>query len=96
MIYSPEMRRHSNFTRRKFLGAVAAPILRAAQSPQGLKLFVLWDMEGTSGIFTREQAWYWENGVRPEVAAEARGIFTSNVNALSAAALERGTTELIV
>ena len=96
MIYSPEMRRHSNPTRRKFLGAVTAPILRASQSPQGLKLFVLWDMEGTSGIFTREQAWYWENGVRPEVAAEARGIFTSNVNALSAAALERGTTELIV
>jgi hypothetical protein len=43
-------------------------------------------MEGTSGIFTREQAWYWEEGVREQVALEARGIFTSNVNALSAAA----------
>ena len=53
-------------------------------------------MEGTSGVFTREQAWYWENGVRLEIAEEARRIFTSNVNALSAAALERGATELIV
>lgn len=53
-------------------------------------------MEGTSGVFTREQAWYWENGVREQVAQEARRIFTSNVNALSAAAVERGVTELIV
>ena len=82
-------------SRREFLGAAAAPLLSAAQA-QGLKLFALWDMEGTSGVFTREQAWYWENGVRPEVAEAARGIFTSNVNKLSAAALERGVTELIV
>ena len=82
-------------SRREFLGAAAAPLLNAAQA-QGLKLFALWDMEGTSGVFTREQAWYWENGVRPEVAEAARGIFTSNVNKLSAAALERGATELIV
>lgn len=73
-----------------------APAACAAPSSQGLKIFVLWDMEGTSGIFTREQAWYWENGVREQVALEARRIFTSNVNALSAAALERGATELIV
>ncbi len=95
MIYSPGMAQDSS--RRTFLGWVAAPIaLSAAQSQQGLKIFVLWDMEGTSGIFTREQAWYWENGVREQVAQEARGIFTSNVNALSAAALEHGATELIV
>jgi len=34
--------------------------------------------------------------VRPEVAQEARHIFTSNVNVLSAAALEHGVAELIV
>jgi D-amino peptidase len=98
MIYSPGMAEDSTrTTRRKFIAAaLGAPALSAAQSQQGLKLFVLWDMEGTSGVFTREQAWYWENGVREEVALAARGIFTSNVNALSAAALERGATELIV
>jgi D-amino peptidase len=90
MIYSPGM----GATRRTFLGSLGAAC--AAQSPPGLKLFVLWDMEGTSGVFTREQAWYWESGVREEVAREARAIFTSNVNVLSAAALERGVTELIV
>jgi hypothetical protein len=61
-------------TRREFLGAAAAPLLTAAQSRQDLKLFVLWDMEGTSGVFTREQAWYWENRVRPEIAEAARRI----------------------
>ena len=63
MIYSPGMMA----TRREFLASLAA------QAQPGLKIFVLWDMEGTSGIFTREQAWYWENGVREEVAREARG-----------------------
>jgi D-amino peptidase len=68
----------------------------AAQTPPSLKIYVLWDMDGTSGIFTREQAWYWETGVREQVALEARGILTSNVNAVSAASLGRGATELIV
>ncbi len=93
MIYFADMKLN---TRRQFLGAATAPLLSAAQSQQGLKLFVLWDMEGTSGVFTREQAWYWENGVRPEIAEEARRLFTSNVNALSTASLEHGATELIV
>jgi D-amino peptidase len=61
-----------------------------------MKFFVHWDMEGASGIFTREQAWYWETGVREVVAMEARKLFTEDVNAASAAALEAGATELIV
>jgi D-amino peptidase len=61
-----------------------------------MKVFIHWDMEGASGIFTREQAWYWENGVRPEVADGARRLFTADVNALSGAALEAGAAELIV
>src|SRR5262249_34233792 len=111
MIYFPVMAKLSTpgeLTRRKFLRSASAKIAaalalpgaiaaaHAAQRQAGLKLYVLWDMEGTSGIFTREQAWYWENGVREQVAMEVRGLFTSNVNALSAAALERGATELIV
>ena len=53
-------------------------------------------MEGASGIFTREQAWYWEEGVRDNVAAEARKLFTADVNAVSTAALAAGASELIV
>ena len=52
----------------------------AAQDRRGLKIFMLCDMEGSSGIFTREQAWYWENGVREQVAAEARELFTADVD----------------
>jgi D-amino peptidase len=90
-------------SRRQFLGAAAAPVLAAQERPEvlpsekpGLKIFIHWDMEGSSGIFTREQAWYWENGVRPKVAAEARELFTADVNSASAAALAAGVTELIV
>src|SRR6266446_9836881 len=90
----------NRLSRRAFVRRSAASAMGLAasyaQQRGGLKIFVLWDMEGSSGIFTREQAWYWEQGVREQVAMEARGIFTSNVNALSAAALERGATELIV
>ncbi len=47
--------------------AVAAP-----QGDKPLKIFLHWDMEGTSGLFPREQVWYWEKGVRPEMAQEGR------------------------
>lgn len=50
MIYSPGM----SAGRRIFLGNLLGAA--AAQTQPGLKIFVLWDMEGTSGVFTREQA----------------------------------------
>jgi D-amino peptidase len=97
----------STFSRRRFLHgfgplALGLNAARAAQSQpkaaheRPMKFFIHWDMEGASGIFTREQAWYWENGVRENVAMEARKLFTADVNAASAAALEAGATELIV
>src|SRR5579859_3959029 len=97
MIYSPVMAILSTPlpTRRTFLSALASTAY-AAQRPPGLKIFVLWDMEGTSGIFTREQAWYWEQGVREQVALEARRLFTADVNSASAAALGAGVSDLIV
>jgi D-amino peptidase len=83
-----------HISRRSFLGAATGAL--TAQQRRGLKLFLLCDMDGSSGIFTREQAWYWENGVRPHIAAEARALFTADINAASAAALAAGATELIV
>lgn len=95
--------RNPHSSRRSFLrqsAACAFTGFAASQAPaqqkRGLKLFLHWDMEGASGIFTREQAWYWENGVREHVAQQARELFTSDVNSASAAALEAGATELIV
>ncbi len=35
---------------------------RAEQSKAKIKIFMHWDMEGTSGLFHREQAWYKEQG----------------------------------
>src|SRR5438105_7924216 len=93
-------------SRRKFLrraatsaaigvSAQGVPVSRA-QEKRGLKIFMHCDMEGSSGIFTREQAWYWENGVREQVAAEARQLFTADVMSAAAATLAAGVSELIV
>ena len=86
--------------RRGFLSAATSAALTgfvsAAQEPRRLKLFLNCDMDGSPGIFTREQAWYWENGARPEVGREACELFTADINAASEAALAAGAAELIV
>ena len=61
-----------------------------------MKLFMLWDMEGVSGIHSREQAWFWEDGVRPEVAKEGQQLLIDDINSASEAALRAGVDELIV
>jgi len=61
-----------------------------------MKLFMHWDMEGVSGLFTREQVWFWEEGVRPEVADEGRRLLMADVNSATAAALEAGADQVIV
>lgn len=61
-----------------------------------MKIFMLWDMEGVSGIFSREHLWYWEEGVREHIAAEGRALLTADVNSAAAAALEAGVDELIL
>jgi len=75
---------------------LAAPSILAPQQKQGLKIFMHWDLDGASGIFTREQAWWWEANVREQVAAEARQLMTADVDAGTRAALEAGVAELIV
>jgi D-amino peptidase len=61
-----------------------------------VKVFMLWDMEGTSGLFTREQAFHWEPGVRPHVAAEGRELFMADIRSSCAAALAAGADEVVV
>src|SRR5262245_1780025 len=75
---------------------LAAPGILIPQQKQGLKIFMHWDLDGSSGIFTREQAWWWEPNVREQVAAKARELMTADVNAGTRAALEAGVTNLIV
>jgi len=74
------------------MGADTAP----RPKENGLKIFMHWDMEGTSGLFTREHAWYWEEGVRREVADEGKELLIADVNSAVRAALEAGVEELIV
>jgi len=57
---------------------------------------MLWDMEGVSGIFTREQVWFWEPGTRAEVAEEGRRLLVADINSAVTAALDAGVDELIV
>lgn len=55
-----------------------------------------WDMEGVSGVFTREHVWFWEEGVRKQIAQEGRQLLIADVNSAAAAALEAGADQLIV
>jgi D-amino peptidase len=63
---------------------------------RGLAIFMLWDMEGVSGLFTREQVWFWEKGVRPEAAEEGRKLLVADINSAAEAALNAGANRLIV
>jgi D-amino peptidase len=61
-----------------------------------LKIFMLWDMEGTSGLFTKDQAWYWEAGVPKEVAEQGISLLTADVNTAARAALDAGVDKIII
>jgi D-amino peptidase len=61
-----------------------------------VKIFMHWDMEGASGLFRRDQAWYWEEGIRPQAAEEGRALLLEDVNSAVRAALDAGVDELIV
>lgn len=61
-----------------------------------LKIFMLWDMEGASGLFTNNHAWYYEKGVPKEIADEGRKLLTADVNSAARAALDAGADQLII
>jgi len=99
----------SAFTRRQFVrsAAVAAAGTAlpcnfttqrawAAKSNAKLKIWMHWDMEGTSGLFHREQAWYKQKDVKPEVAEEGIKLLIADVNSAAEAALKAGATELLI
>jgi D-amino peptidase len=68
----------------------------APKNHRAVKIFMHWDMEGTSGLFSREQAWYWEKGVRPRIAQEGRDLLIADVNSAARAALDAGAGQLII
>jgi D-amino peptidase len=61
-----------------------------------MKVLMHWDMEGASGLFEREQTWYWERGTRASKAREGRELLMADINAASAAALAAGVDELLI
>ena len=41
-----------------------------------MKIYMLCDMEGVSGLYTREHTWYWEAGAQETVANEGCRLMT--------------------
>ncbi len=68
----------------------------AEPSRKKIKIFMHWDMEGVSGLFIRQQAWYKDKGVPPEVAEEGIRLLIADVNSAVEAALKAGVDRLIV
>ena len=99
----------STFTRRQFVRSAAVAAAgttrprsftgqraRAAGSKAKLKIWMHWDLEGTSGLFHREQAWYKQKDVQPEVAEEGIRRLIADVNSAAEAAWNVGATELLI
>jgi len=61
-----------------------------------VKVFMLWDMEGVSGLFRRPEVWFWEADATPADHERGRDLLTADVNAAAQAALDAGVDELIV
>ena len=61
-----------------------------------MKIFMHWDMEGATGLFERQETWYWVEGVPEEVALRGRQLLVADVNNAVRAALEAGVDEIIV
>jgi D-amino peptidase len=75
---------------------LAAPAAAAPPEGKPLKIFMLWDMEGVSGLFTRGQVWYWEKGISPQMVQEGRDLLSADINSGSRAALDAGAGRLII
>lgn len=100
---------HSTPNRREFLasasalaaGAAISNLLadqsaNAADDKPKLTIYMLWDMEGVSGIFKRSQVWFWEKGVSKEDAEEGVKLLIADVNSAAEAALQAGADRVIV
>jgi D-aminopeptidase len=46
-----------------------------------------WDMAGISGIFSREQVWFWEERVSQQANDEGRALLIADINSAAAAFL---------
>ncbi len=60
-----------------------------------MKLYINWDMEGVSGLYQRDQAWFWDRA-KPGAHEEGRRLLTADMNAATAAALAAGVDQLVV
>lgn len=61
-----------------------------------LKVFMLWDMEGASGLYDKERIWYWDPGVPEQMQIEGCELLTADVNSAALAAFEAGVDSLII
>jgi D-amino peptidase len=99
----------STSTRREFAGFVAAIAAAAVfafccagrpatadETKPELKIYMICDMEGTSGLFDRDQTWYKSKGVSKEVAEQGIKLMIDDVNSAVAAALKAGADRVIV
>src|SRR6266542_4075613 len=61
-----------------------------------MKVYMHWDMEGVSGLFHRDQTWYWYPHVPEHVQEEGRRLLIADVNNAVGAALDAGADQVIV
>ena len=60
-----------------------------------MRIYVLCDLEGVSGLTAREQAWFWEASSTAQAHAEARRLITDELNAAVTTALRAGADNVV-
>jgi len=61
-----------------------------------MRIYLLCDLEGVTGLTRRPQAWFWEKGATDEDRAEGRRLMTDEVNAAVETALRAGADRIVV
>ena len=61
-----------------------------------MKVYMHWDMEGCSGLFHKDQAWYWYPGVPDATREEGLRLLMADVNNAVTAALDAGAEQVII
>ena len=61
-----------------------------------MKVYMHWDMEGCSGLFHRDQTWYWYPHVPEATKEQGLQLLMADINAAVGAALDAGADHVYV
>src|SRR5688572_13268675 len=71
-------------------------VVDCVHAGEAVKIYMHWDMEGCSGLFHKDQAWYWYPHVPESTKEEGRQLLMADINNAVKAALAAGAERVII